>query len=572
MSDLNISKKTIGELFSKNITFIIPDYQRPYSWDKDTCETLWEDLKDFAFPENNYLGDGFNDEDEYFLGTIVTFKKSAKENEVIDGQQRLTTILLFLRAFYEAFGDKSSDNCKEIAKCIWRIKMDYTPDTEHCKIKSVVATDDDIAEFNKIIATGETTKGNKSNYAENYRFFQNKFAKLPPNEFIPFSSIILNNCIIMPIESNSQSTAFRIFTTLNDRGMPLSDSDIFKSQFYKFFQSQGDTKKDNFVKRWKELETICNELFHPRRGTPTDDLFMKYMYYLLAKEKTKSDTFKGLRIYYEQKDYEILKNAQVFYDLEILANFWNDIALRDTERFSPQILKRLYVLSYAPYSIWENIVSLYFMGNKDSQGNLDDEKFYKFLNKITAFFLMQAIVQPGVQSVRRPFFLEFQNILHGKELGFEQFKQNENLVRDIFSKTKFSQSKAITRAMLAWWTFQNENQELPPIDAKLEIEHIFAKKRAESEPLKNPDNLELLGNKSLLEKRINIYAANLPFANKKKYYLGQTGKKNETPTFNFELFNLTINKYDFIEKDIISRNEKIFEGFINYLEENNLLK
>lgn len=571
MSDLNISKKTIGELFSKNITFIIPDYQRPYSWDKDICETLWEDLKDFAFPENKYLGDGFNDEDEYFLGTIVTFKKSAKENEVIDGQQRLTTILLLLRAFYEAFGDKSSDNCKEIAKCIWRIKMDYTPDKEHCKIKSVVATDDDIAEFNKIISTGEATKGNKSNYAENYRFFQNKFAELKPSEFIPFSAIILNNCIIMPIESNSQSTAFRIFTTLNDRGMPLSDSDIFKSQFYKFFQSQGDSEKDSFIKRWKKLETICNELFHPRRGTPTDDLFMKYMYFLLAKSETKSDTFKGLRIYYEQNDYEILKSAKVFDDLEILANFWNAIALRDTERFSPQILKRLYVLSYAPYAIWENIVSLYFMGNKDSQGNLDDEKFYKFLNKITAFFLMQAIVQPGVQAIRRPFFLEFQNILHGKELNFEQFKQNENFVRDIFSKTKFSQSKSITRAMLAWWTFQNENQELPPLDAKLEIEHIYAQRRATVEPLESKESVELLGNKALLEKRINIRATDYSFELKRKYYRGKIGKKNEIETFNLELLELA-KENDFTESDIISRNEKIFEGFINYLEENNLLK
>lgn len=570
MPDLNISKKKINELFSKNAKFLIPDYQRPYSWGKEECETLWEDLKNFALPESGEFED---DNYEYFLGTIVTFKNPSKENEVIDGQQRLTTLLLLLRAFYEAFDDKSSDNAKEIAKCIWKINLDYTPDKSHCKIKSVVATDEDIAEFNKIIATGETTKGNKSNYAENYRYFQNKFAEdLKAAEFIPFSARILNNCIVMPIEANSSNTAFKIFTTLNDRGLPLSDSDIFKSQFYKFFQSQGDKEKSNFVQRWKELETLCNDIFHPRTGTPIDDLFMKYMYFLLAKEKTKSDTFIGLRPYYEKNDYEVLKSEKAFEDLVTLANFWNDIFARKEERFSPRVLKCLYVLNYSPYNIWSYIVSLYFMGNRDAQNNLNDEKFYKFLQKITAMLLMQAVTNPGNQNVRRPFFLEFQNILHGEELIFEQYKQNENLFRTQLANTKFSNSKRITRAILAWWLFQKEEQELPPLDTKLEIEHIYAKKLHETKPLENKENLELLGNKSLLEKRINIYSSNLPFANKKIYYLGQANKKNSTPTFNLELFKLAQKQEDFTESDILERNEKIFNGFINYLAENKLLK
>ncbi len=570
MSNLNLNSppKRINELFHKNAKFLIPDYQRPYSWGRDECETLWEDLYNFAFPDGD---EEFEDDDEYFLGAIVTYKKD-KTNEVIDGQQRLTTLLLLLRAFYQAFKDESNDSCKDIGKCIWKTNPnDNKLNKERCKLKSVVATDEDIAEFNKIISTGEATKGNKSKYAENYRFFQNKFTELKPNEFIPFSGRLLDNCIIVQIEANSQSTAFKIFTTLNDRGMPLSDSDIFKSQFYKFFLNED--QKDNFVARWKKLETICNDNFHPRRGTPTDDLFMKYMYYLLAKSETKSDTFKGLRVYYEQNDYKIFKSKKTFEDLETLANFWNDIKLRDSERFSTRILKRLYVLSYCPYSIWENIVSLYFMGNRDSQNKLDDEKFYKFLNKITAMFLMFAIVQPGVQAIRRPFFLEFQNILHGNELNFEQFKQNVRDFSTKFSNTKFSQSKQITRAMLAWWTFQNEDQELPPLDTRLEIEHIYAKNLIKTNPLQNEENLELLGNKSLLEKRINVHASSFPFSQKRLYYLGKTTTKNNLPkTFNLELSNLAENQYEFKEKNIIQRNEKIFESFIKYLADNNLLK
>lgn len=566
MSDLSISKKTIGNILTeRGSKFLIPEYQRPYSWGRDECETLWEDLYNFAFPEDNDFDD---DNDEYFLGTIVTVKNEYKENEVIDGQQRLMTIFLLFRAYYESFYDKNEDNAKEIAKCLWGKKNERI----NCKIKSDVATDADTQEFNKIIETGEATKGNKSKYAENYRYFQRKISELKIDEFANFSTRILDNCIILPIETTLQSTAFRIFTTLNDRGMPLSDSDIFKSQFYKFFKGQGKDAKENFVRRWKELENTCNEIFNPRRGTPTDDLFNNYMYYLLAKSKINTTTFKGIGPYYAKNNYEKLKSNETFEDLITLLRFWNDVTLRNSERFSQRVLKRLYILEYSPHSIWKNIVSIYFMGNRNQENLLDDEKFYKFLHKITAMILMHSVMNLGTLNIRHPFFLEFQNILYGKELSFKNFKQTKPVIMNQLYNIKFSNTKLITRAMLAWWIFQNENQELPPLDTKLEIEHIYAKKRAEFNPLKNEESLELLGNKTLLEKRINIRAADYRFADKKKYYLGQNGKKNETPTFNLELLNLANNQYDFIEKDIISRNEKIFEGFINYLEENNLLK
>ena len=566
MSDLSFDKKTIGEIFSKKgAKFLIPDYQRPYSWDNEQCENLWEDLKNFAFPEN----EGFDDKDEYFLGTIVTFKNEYDDNEVIDGQQRLVTLMLLLRAYYEAFDDKSDDNAKDIFKCIWGKNKS---ETDKCKIISEVATDEDIAEFEKIMRDGAATDKNKSLYAQNYRYFQKKIGELKISEFGLFSTRILENCIILPIETHVQNTAFRIFTTLNDRGMPLSDSDIFKSQFYKFYKARGKDAKENFIKRWKNLEELCNKNFHPRTGTPTDDLFMRYMYYLLAKFKTRSDTFHGLRIFYEQGNYKILKSEQTFEDLMTLANFWNDIALRDERRFSARILRRLYVLSYSPHSLWTYVVSLYFMGNR-VDNLLNENNFYRFLDKITALILMHAIANPGTHNIRRPFFTEFQNILHGNELRFSDSRQDRKFFREVLNNTKFSQSKAITRAMLTWWTFQNDKQELPLLDTKLEVEHIFAKRRAEFEPFENAETLELLGNKSLLEKRINIRASDYRFADKKKYYLGYTrNNKFQRGTDILELRELAKSKIDFTESDIRERNEKILSSFMNYLDAHNLLK
>ena len=94
MADLSISKKNIYSIFAgNNVEFLIPDYQRPYSWGKDECETLWEDLKNFTVDADSF--DSKND--EYFLGTIVTFKNEYNQYEVIDGQQRLVTLMLLRR-------------------------------------------------------------------------------------------------------------------------------------------------------------------------------------------------------------------------------------------------------------------------------------------------------------------------------------------------------------------------------------------------------------------------------------------------------------------------------------------
>lgn len=318
------------------------------------------------------------------------------------------------------------------------------------------------------------------------------------------------------------------------------------------------------------MAELCEKNFHPRKGTPVDDLFMRYMYYLFAVSKTRSDTFPDMRDYYERNNYAVFKREQTFGELELLANFWDDVAVR-SDRFSSRVLRKLCILNWAPYNIWTYVVSIYFLGNRE----LDEEKFFRFLDKITAMLLMHAIVNPGTQNIRRPFFVEFANILHGREPEFKDFKQSEKFLRERLTQTRFSNQRAITGAMAAWWTFSDENQELPPLGTKLHLEHIYAKKRPQngSDRLSNPELLETLGNKSLLEERINIDAANYRFSDKKNFYLGFKDAKGKfhDGTFNRELQFLADNLDDFAEDEIIKRNEEIFDAFIDYLRENELL-
>ena len=580
MSKLNIDQKSVRALFSeKKSDFLIPDYQRPYAWGEKECQTLWDDLFLFAFPDNDC--DKFNSEsDEYFLGPIVTFKNDEGKMEIIDGQQRLTTLMLLLRAFYDKYGsmknDKAVKTSKFIEQCIWKTDEFGDPDKSALKIDSEVATDKEKGEFLNILKTGTVTDAEKSSYASNYRFFQKKiveFLNTYPDWFSFFPIRIMNNCILLPIEAESQDTALRIFSTLNDRGKPLSDADIFKAQFYKYYSLKGE--KETFIEKWKDLEVLCDSIFHPITGTPMDEVFTRYMYFERAKQGIKSSTTEALRKFYEKNAYALLKNDQTFENLIDLANFWNDVQNQSVDRFTDRILRRLFVLNYAPNGMWTYFVSVYYMANKDDQGMLEEDAFYKFLNKITAFIWAYAVTNPGVNALRTPIFAEMINIVNGQPVTFKEFLFNTQQVQNAFNNYSFSNNRAITKSMLTWWAYQDDAQVLLPLESVLEIEHIYARNRYEKEhSLTNPRNVEALGNKALLEKRINIRASDYRFDDKKKYYVGfeNARKQMKEGTKVKELTDLAASATDFTESDIAQRNAKMIFGFVDFMHSNGLLR
>lgn len=578
MSKLSVDQKTIVALFSdKRSDFLIPDYQRPYAWEEDECRTLWNDLFAFAFPNDDL--EKFDDTEEYYLGPIVTFKNNDKI-EVIDGQQRLTTLMILLRAFYDGFTNANDKKCvstkTRIAKCIWKTNEFDEPNFEVLKIDSHVATDEDKEEFLSILKSGKYEKNQKSRYAKNFQFFKDQIEKLLhdyPTFYALLPNRILNNCILLPIEAESQNTALRIFSTLNDRGLPLSDADIFKSQFYKYYTEKNE--KDSFIRQWKYLEDICNQIFHPISGTPMDELFTRYMYYERALQKNKSSTTEALRKFYEKNNYELLRNEEILSNLILLANFWLDISNQDKERFSDSVLRRLFVLNYAPNGMWNYFVSVYFMHNKDENGLLKDDDFYNFLNKITAFILTYAITNPGVNALRTPIFTEMINIIENKSIDFAEYKFEVNKLESMINNYVFTNNRPITKSMITWWAFTDENQTLLSLEAILEIEHIYARNRLEKEnSMKNIKNVETLGNKALLEKRINIRASDYKFIDKKQYYEGFTNSKgiNKKGTEIRELQNLAKTNVDFTETDILNRNKTMVTKFIEYLGSVNLIK
>jgi len=400
MAELTVAKKSVWNLLSEmqRRKFIIPDYQRPYKWDKEKCETLWQDLTGFFEDRKPNENPG----EEYFLGTIVTCQSDEaagrRDLEVIDGQQRITSFLLLLRAFYRKLEGMPKDAMvsglmNQIAPCIWNVNpiSGLVDDHNVIHIDSRVATATDNDTFHEILKKGETLAGARDLYSLNFRYFFDeceKYARDFPMAWQPLCVSILKNCIIFPIECEKLDTALEIFSTLNDRGMPLSDSDIFKAQIYR--SKATPDEKIRFTADWKDLTETVEDA-----GITLDDVFRYYSHVIRARDGDKSKEIR-LRQFYAGGDKSRLKASQLMPELAALADFWLAIHERadtvdgaEVVMFTFESKKLLQCLTHYPNEYWKYVTSVYFCRHKNDADF--KECFPVFLRFLVSFLFTQYI-------------------------------------------------------------------------------------------------------------------------------------------------------------------------------------
>ena len=561
MTKLHIDKKSIGSLFSelKGKKFIIPDYQRPYKWDKEKCETLWNDIEEFSRSTEA------QNEESYFLGTVVSYNNEDGNPEIIDGQQRMTSFMLLLRAFYTKLEtmDDNNQNVKglraRLEPCIWEIHRisGLVEDKANTKIKSEVATEGEKNIFQNIIETGRIDSKNNDNYTNNYRYFLDicsEYAKNNPLAWENLCVTILEQCIILPINCDSQDTALTIFSTLNDRGLPLSDSDIFKAKIYK---ATSEEKRKEFVEKWKELSEICLG-----SGFEIDDMFRYYSHIIRGKN---SDTSKeiALRKFYLNNDY--LKTEKDLIDELIqLSKFWACIEYpKFSESYAFELSlenrKLIQCLWSYPNEYWRYVLSVFYFNNKNS--SCFDDDLNKLLKKLVSYLFVKFIDNPTVNAIKTDVF-KYCVYLSGKSED-NLFIKDVDSVKDkisSFGKSKLSRSLILLHSYLY---ADGEQKEL--FDNDIEIEHIFPKKwqdtnyngwlYAEAESY-----LERLGNKIPFEKKLNIQAGNGYFGAKKVKY-------SDSSVYEVQRLG-KYHKNDWIKDDIEEREKSMIDRLITFFKEN----
>ena len=259
VATIQVNKQSIKQLLEsgKDQTFLIPEYQRPYSWTETETKTLFYDLLEFT---ENEAKRNSEVEGTYFLGSIVSYENDEGEQEIIDGQQRITSLFLLLRAIYTkllSYEEKTVEQenfIRQIQPALWKqAKLTGEVDYTSVLITSKVIDNEGNKILQDILETGIADHKANDNYSKNYILFQrlfDKLSELSPTLMLEFIYYTLNRAVVFPIKTDSQDDALSVFSTLNDRGLPLSEADIFKAKMYNRIKKE---YKKLFIKQWKNL-------------------------------------------------------------------------------------------------------------------------------------------------------------------------------------------------------------------------------------------------------------------------------------------------------------------------------
>ena len=250
-----------------NMKLVLPSYQRPYSWSVKSANALFIDTYE-----------AFKDEiNEYRLGSVILHKECSEKYNIVDGQQRLTTLSILLYCL---------DYCNQSL-----LKEKYS------KLS------------NDVILT-------------NFGVLSKRVNELNHDEGEKYKNYLLNQCTMVQIVTDSEQEAFQFFDSQNSRGKELAPHDLLKSYHLREMISEDENQKVKIINRWENMNQ-----------DDLDNLFKSYLYPLiqwykgkdgLGYNSSKIDYFKGIKgtnIY----DYAIYHKASNLYVEQFNANGSNEL-------------------------------------------------------------------------------------------------------------------------------------------------------------------------------------------------------------------------------------------------------
>ncbi|MBF1010989.1 MAG: DUF262 domain-containing protein [Lachnoanaerobaculum sp.] len=518
---IEVNKQSVEMLLGsgKSKPFVIPEYQRPYAWTEEQVETLFEDLWEFTT-----ISGGVERESSYFLGSVVSYENENGEQEIIDGQQRITSLFLLLRAIYtKLVATPESERTAEannfigkIEPTIWRTdKLTGTVDFKNILLTSRVVNNEGNEILRAILETGKTDENAKDNYSRNYRYFQKLFDRHStenPLMIYQFIYAVLNQAILLPITADTQDTALTIFSTLNDRGLPLSDADIFKAKIYN--QLEVEAKKV-FIERWKDLDEQATDA-----NESIQQLFYYNMFYYRALDQDTNTTTPGVRKYYAANKFERLYKKELLDTLFIILNLWKVINKGEEiegEAWSKnnKIKQTLDILTSYPNEFWKYPVVIYYVCYRNEENF--ETRFARFLNKLLMELMTKYLMMPTINAVK-PDILKLNSAIVASNIPIFEFKTVDVTQLEPYIHNP---NRNAVRMLLKTLAYEHQDDLLP---TNWEIEHIFPQKWQTNYFPKEPDStikekIEHIGNKLPFEKKLNIVAGNGYFSKKKKEYM-----------------------------------------------------
>jgi len=432
MEAINGSPKSLRGIFHHD--FEIPDFQRLYSWEEDHCSKLWEDLSEFL---DKFLS---GKSKKYFLGSLVVYPKKKDDDQllcVIDGQQRLTTLALLMRAFYEMAQTYPALQGIYYKKHISRDEVVKEP-----RVESKVLGGQDKNDLCEVLENEGENLRKDNKFKSNYEFLKKSIKKRWASSSAETKereiTALLAGVDMLMIKCSDEDDALTLFEIINDRGLPLSDPDIFKAKMY-----QVSPNKNDFISRWEAMSdhlSLFKSFMHISRAnlgiTDKEIGIRKYIWVNhlkpLVEEKDRSEKEKNLE--------HIMKT------LERLS-WLNDNYLsgsKNKEKIYWKILDQSPTKTYWQYPLQ---VFLYKNMEEDKDGipyltSEKQEKYMELIEYTCRYFLFKGLVYNTVNEIKGTtfkvckaiakdddFISEYREDIRLSPLDKETF--NDKIIRDV---------------------------------------------------------------------------------------------------------------------------------------------
>lgn len=301
MSSMRIhgNEYILSKVFSNDFAFEIPHYQRPYSWTPEETGELWDDLTGAMMANNGAV---ISDLPPYFLGAVVLIKQDhQRDAEVVDGQQRLTTLTILLSALRETLDDRT--RAEGLTEFLYEAGNPNLGTTNRYRLqvrerdRQFFATHvQEPGGLVKLIKTNPSRLQSVSqmNLWANGLFLFDRASKLSDTHRQRLATFLLTRCVLIVVSSPDLDSAYRIFAVLNNRGLDLSHTDILKAEIVgqlprtiseEYSEKWEDTENALGVEPFKELFAHIRMIYRKQKMRET--LLQEFRTYVVPQHEAK---------------------------------------------------------------------------------------------------------------------------------------------------------------------------------------------------------------------------------------------------------------------------------------------
>ncbi|MFV4926050.1 DUF262 domain-containing protein [Acinetobacter baumannii] len=262
--EIKANKKSVCEL--KDFYFSVPNYQREYVWKAD------DQVEQFLVDIDNEYEEDSKEQQSYFIGSIIIVKNNEGKYDVIDGQQRLTTIMLTLCAMRDLLEEQNLDKKqKQYLKTIQELLYDFDTRTDQEEIRLELQYDESKGFLSHLILQTEYEDEKTASIQKmldahrTIKAHLNKYLEKGCDVLVSYIRYFINHIDLVIIESENIGSALKIFETINQRGVGLNAMDLVKNLLF----SKANEKDFEKIKdTWKKITALlqsCGEDENPLR-------------------------------------------------------------------------------------------------------------------------------------------------------------------------------------------------------------------------------------------------------------------------------------------------------------------